>query len=337
MKIKIRKVFIIGIAVMLIIIGCNNKESEKKAEDIQNNKQSAAKSEDINIKEDEMKKYNEHMELKSVPFTEEWRNSFEVVYSRDFTDGKGNFKVPSDKSIGELINSEDSLNIFTEYINEIENVVKMSPKFEVVDREAEKLSTSLKEEKTVMEEIIRYYKDKGHLKDNSEKGKSLFLRYREAVVKREKSYSDYSRALDEMSVKIGEKIAEKSKSEGKTASVSLVNYINEMNKFSNAAFSKDNLKFSEEEIKKLKEIYGRMKELYSQMEGIKEEALTKESIDVEEFNEIKKDSKEVLENAEKMIAAAEKSIQKEVAVYASKFLNAHSQVIDGYNIISLKK
>jgi hypothetical protein len=38
-----------------------------------------------------------------------------------------------------------------------------------------------------------------------------------------------------------------------------------------------------------------------------------------------------------MIKAAENNAQKDVAIYASKFLNAHSKTVDGYNIISAKK
>ena len=68
-----------------------------------------------------------------------------------------------------------------------------------------------------------------------------------------------------------------------------------------------------------------------------DETASKEGINIDEFKEIKKNSEELLENADKMIKAAENNSQKDVAVYASKFLNAHSKTVDGYNIISAKK
>ena len=80
-----------------------------------------------------------------------------------------------------------------------------------------------------------------------------------------------------------------------------------------------------------------MQESYSKLRETTDETASKEGINIDEFKEIKKNSEELLENADKMIKAAENNSQKDVAVYASKFLNAHSKTVDGYNIISAKK
>ena len=144
-------------------------------------------------------------------------------------------------------------------------------------------------------------------------------------------------ALDKLSEKIGDKIVKKAETDGKTAMAGLVKYVNEANNFVNTAFAKENLKFDKEEVKKLKELHSKMQESYLKLKETTDEAAAKEGINAEEFKEIKKNSEELLENADKMIKAAENSAQKDVAIYASKFLNAHSKTVDGYNIISAKK
>ena len=80
-----------------------------------------------------------------------------------------------------------------------------------------------------------------------------------------------------------------------------------------------------------------MQESYLKLKETTDEAAAKEGINAEEFKEIKKNSEELLENADKMIKAAENNAQKDVAIYASKCLNANSKTVDGYNIISAKK
>ena len=117
----------------------------------------------------------------------------------------------------------------------------------------------------------------------------------------------------------------------------LVKYVNEANNFANTAFAKENLKFDKEEVKKLRELQKKMQESYLKLKETTDEAAIKEGINTDEFKEIKKNSEELLENADKMIKAAENNTQKDVAIYASKFLNAHSRTVDGYNIISAKK
>ncbi len=338
MKIRIGKTLMLGMAVFLLIVGCNKKDTadtgqEKKSQNPIVNTVETTEAQ----KEGKMKKYNEYMELKNVPFTEEWRNSFWEVFMKNFVDEKGNFKKPTDKSIEELIKSEETLNMFNEYTTEIDGVIKQGPKLETIDKEAENLLKSLREEKSVMEEIIGYYKNKEYSNDNFEKGKQLAEKYTKALSTRENSYYLYSKSLEELSLKMGEEIAGKSLSEGKEVTASLIKYVNEINKFSNRAFSKEKLVFTGEELKELKEVHKQMSETYKKLEVIKEEAVNKENLDTQQFNEIRKSSKEALENAEKMITSAEKNLQGEVAVYASKFLNAHSRTVDGYNIISAKK
>lgn len=328
----------LGMIVLLLIVGCNKKDTvdtgqEKKSQNSTVNTVGTTEAQ----KEGKMKKYNEYMELKNVPFTEEWRNSFWEVFMKNFVDEKGNFKKPTDKSIEELIKSEETLNMFNEYTAEIDGVIKQEPKLETIDKEAENLLKSLREEKSVMEEIIGYYKNKEYANDHFEKGKQLAEKYTKALSTRENSYNLYSKSLEELSLKIGEEIAGKTLSEGKEVTASLIKYVNEINKFSNRAFSKEKLVFTGEELKELKEVHKQMSETYKKLEVIKEEAVNKENLDTQQFNEIRKSSKEALENAEKMITSAEKNLQGEVAVYASKFLNAHSRTVDGYNIISAKK
>ena len=222
-------------------------------------------------------------------------------------------------------------------MKDLEENIKKEPKFDEVDKSAEGLVQSLNNEKNVITEIVDYYKNKKYEKDNFEEGKKLAEKYKNATEERKNSYNAYSVALDKLSEKIGDKIVKKAETDGKTAMASLVKYVNEANNFVNTAFAKENLKFDKEEVKKLKELHSKMQESYLKLKETTDEAAAKEGINAEEFKEIKKNSEELLENADKMIKAAENSAQKDVAIYASRFLNAHSKTVDGYNIISAKK
>ena len=334
---EMKKKIIIGLAVLLIAIGCGKKE-EKNADKNNPEKTVAETSKDSgNISENEIKKYTEYISLKNVPNEEEWQDSFKEVFTREFYDEKGEFKKPSAKGIESIIKTEDTVNIFSEYVKDLEENIKKEPKFDEVDKSAEGLVQSLNNEKNVITEIVDYYKNKKYEKDNFEEGKKLAEKYKNATEERKNNYNAYSVALDKLSEKIGDKIVKKAEIDGKTAMASLVKYVNEANNFVNTAFAKENLKFDKEEVKKLKELHSKMQESYLKLKETTDEAAAKEGINAEEFKEIKKNSEELLENADKMIKAAENSAQKDVAIYASKFLNAHSKTVDGYNIISAKK
>ena len=332
-----KKKIIIGLAVLLIAISCGKKE-EKNADKNNPEKTVAETSKDSgNISENEIKKYTEYISLKNVPNEEEWQDSFKEVFTREFSDEKGEFKKPSSKGIESIVKTEDTVNIFSEYMKDLEENIKKEPKFDEVDKSAEGLVQSLNNEKNVITEIVDYYKNKKYEKDNFEEGKKLAEKYKNATEERKNSYNAYSAALDKLSEKIGDKIVKKAETDGKTAMAGLVKYVNEANNFVNTAFAKENLKFDKEEVKKLKELHSKMQESYLKLKETTDEAAAKEGINAEEFKEIKKNSEELLENADKMIKAAENSAQKDVAIYASKFLNAHSKTVDGYNIISAKK
>jgi hypothetical protein len=334
---EMKKKIIIGLAVLLIAISCGKKE-EKNADKNNPEKTVTEASKDSgNISENEIKKYTEYVSLKNVPNEEEWQDSFKEVFTREFSDEKGEFKKPSAKGIESIIKTEETVNIFSEYVKDLEENIKKEPKFDEVDKSAEGLVQSLNNEKNVITEIVDYYKNKKYEKDNFEEGKKLAEKYKNATEERKNSYNAYSAALDKLSEKIGDKIVKKAETDGKTAMASLVKYVNEANNFVNTAFAKENLKFDKEEVKKLKELHLKMQESYLKLKETTDEAAAKEGINAEEFKEIKKNSEELLENADKMIKAAENNAQKDVAIYASKFLNAHSKTVDGYNIISAKK
>ena len=326
-----------GLAVLLIAISCGKKDNKNVDKDNLDKTTTKISKDSENISENEIKKYTEYVNLKNVPNEEEWHDSFKEVFTKEFSDEKGNFKKPSAKGIEGIIKTEETVNIFSEYVKNLEENIKKNPKFDEVDKSAENLVQSLNNEKNVIVEIVDYYKNKKYEKDNFEEGKKLAEKYKNVTEERKNNYNAYSLALDKLSEKIGDKIVKKAETDGKTAMAGLVKYVNEANNFVNTAFAKENLKFDKEEVKKLKELHSKMQESYLKLKETTDEAAAKEGINAEEFKEIKKNSEELLENADKMIKAAENSAQKDVAIYASKFLNAHSKTVDGYNIISAKK
>ena len=332
-----RKKIIMGLIVLLIAISCDKKNDNKTDRDNPQKTVAETAKDSENINENEIKKYTEYINLKNVPNEEEWQDSFKEVFIREFSDEKGNFKKPSAKGIEAIIKTEDTVNIFSEYVKNLEENIKKNPKFDEVDKSAESLVQVLNNEKNVIIEVVDYYKNKKYEKDNFEEGKKLAEKYKNVTEERKDNYNAYSLALDKLSEKIGDKIVKKAETDGKTAMANLVKYVNEANNFSNIAFAKENLRFEKEEVKKLKELQKKMQESYSKLKETTDETASKEGINIDEFKEIKKNSEELLENADKMIKAAENNSQKDVAVYASKFLNAHSKTVDGYNIISAKK
>ena len=334
---EMRKKIIMGLIVLLIAISCDKKNDNKTDRDNPQKTVAETAKDSENINENEIKKYTEYINLKNVPNEEEWQDSFKEVFIREFSDEKGNFKKPSAKGIEAIIKTEDTVNIFSEYVKNLEENIKKNPKFDEVDKSAESLVQVLNNEKNVIIEVVDYYKNKKYEKDSFEEGKKLAEKYKSITEERKNSYNVYSLALDKLSEKIGDKIVKKAETDGKTAMANLVKYVNEANNFSNIAFAKENLRFEKEEVKKLKELQKKMQESYSKLKEITDETASKEGINIDEFKEIKKNSEELLENADKMIKAAENNSQKDVAVYASKFLNAHSKTVDGYNIISAKK
>ena len=334
---EMRKKIMIGLIVLLIAISCDKKNDNKTDRDNPQKTVAETAKDSENINENEIKKYTEYINLKNVPNEEEWQDSFKEVFIREFSDEKGNFKKPSAKGIEAIIKTEDTVNIFSEYVKNLEENIKKNPKFDEVDKSAESLVQVLNNEKNVIIEVVDYYKNKKYEKDSFEEGKKLAEKYKSITEERKNSYNVYSLALDKLSEKIGDKIVKKAETDGKTAMANLVKYVNEANNFANTAFAKEKLKFDKEEVKKLKELHSKMQESYLKLKETTDEAAAKEGINAEEFKEIKKNSEELLENADKMIKAAENSAQKDVAIYASKFLNAHSKTVDGYNIISAKK
>ena len=203
---EMKKKIIIGLAVLLIAIGCSKKE-EKNADKNNPEKTVAETSKDSgNISENEIKKYTEYISLKNVPNEEEWQDSFKEVFTREFYDEKGEFKKPSAKGIESIIKTEDTVNIFSEYVKDLEENIKKEPKFDEVDKSAEGLVQSLNNERNVITEIVDYYKNKKYEKDNFEEGKKLAEKYKNATEERKNSYNAYSVALDNLSEKIGDKI-----------------------------------------------------------------------------------------------------------------------------------
>ena len=224
-----------GLAVLLIAISCGKKDNKNVDKDNPDKTTTKISKDSENISEKEIKKYTEYVNLKNVPNEEEWHDSFKEVFTKEFSDEKGNFKKPSAKGIEGIIKTEETVNIFSEYVKNLEENIKKNPKFDEVDKSAENLVQSLNNEKNVIVEIVDYYKNKKYEKDNFEEGKKLAEKYKNVTEERKNNYNAYSLALDKLSEKIGDKIVKKAETDGKTAMANLVKYVNEANNFANTA------------------------------------------------------------------------------------------------------
>ena len=142
-----RKKIIMGLIVLLIAISCDKKKDDKTDGDNPQKTVAETSKDSENINENEIKKYTEYINLKNVPNEEEWHDSFKEVFTKEFSDEKGNFKKPSGKGIEGIIKTEETVNIFSEYMKNLEENIKKNPKFDEVDKSAENLVQSLNNEK----------------------------------------------------------------------------------------------------------------------------------------------------------------------------------------------
>ena len=328
---KLKKYVLIGIMTLLVIVGCDNKGNEKNDKD--NVKITDVKRD---ISTEEIIKYNEYLKLSDVPNSEEWNAFFTEIKKEEFTDQAGNIK-----NISELAtfteNLDNSINLTGEYIKEITDVMQKAPKMEAIDKNAENLVNSLIEEQKVLTEINDYFEKSDYKTDKLSKIGELNDKYKVVLQNRQENHKIFTNSLHEIAQIINQKIEKQLQTEGKTAKLNILKFVNSVDNFGKIAFGKNNLNFDENEIKMLEEANKDVQNKYKEVSEMTLENAKKENINEEDFNKIKESSKLLSENMQKMVAGVKNQNIQDVVMSASSILSAKTDLENVFNVLVLKK
>ena len=328
---KLKKYVLIGIMSLLVIVGCDNKGNEKNDKD--NVKVTDVKRD---ISTEEIIKYNEYLKLSDVPNSEEWNAFFTEIKKEEFTDQAGNIK-----NISELAtfteNLDNSINLTGEYIKEITDVMQKAPKMEAIDKNAENLLNSLIEEQKVLTEINDYFEKGDYKTDKLSKIGELNDKYKVVWQNRQENHKIFTNSLNEIAQIINQKIEKQLQSDGKTAKLNILKFVNSVDNFGKIAFGKNNLNFDENEVKMLEEANKDVQNTYKAVFEMTLENVKKENINEEDFKKIKESSKLLSENIQKMVAGVKNQNIQDVVMSASSILSAKTDLENVFNVLVLKK
>lgn len=328
---KLKKYALIGIMALLVIVGCDNKGNEKNNKD---------KVKVTNVKRDisteEIAKYNEYLKLSDVPNSEEWNTFFTEIKKEEFTDGTGNVKNISEAA-SFIQNLDNSVNLAGEYIKEITDVMQKSPKMEAIDKNAENLVNSLIEEQKVLTEINDYFEKGDYKTDKLSKIGELNDKYKVVLQNRQENHKIFANSLHEIAQIINQKIEKQLQTDGKTAKLNILKFVNSVDNFGKIAFGKNNLNFDENEVKMLEEANKNVQNTYKAVSEMTLENAKKENINEEDFKKIKESSKLLSENMQKMVAGVKNQKIQDVVMSASNILSAKTDLENVFNVLMVQK
>ena len=328
---KFKKYVLIGIMALLVIAGCDNKGSDKNDKD---------KVKVTNVKKDisneEIAKYNEYSKLSDVPNSEEWNTFFTEIKKEEFTNETGNIKNISEVPTF-TENLDSSINLIGEYIKEITDVMQKAPKMEAIDKNAENLLNSLIEEQKVLTEINDYFEKGDYKTDKLSKIEELNDKYKVVLKNRQENHKIFTNSLNEIAQIINQKIEKQLQTDGKTAKLNILKFVNSVDNFGKIAFGKNNLNFDENEVKMLEEANKNVQNTYKAVSEMTLENAKKENINEEDFKKIKESSKLLSENMQKMVAGVKNQKIQDVVMSASNILSAKTDLENVFNVLMVQK
>ena len=328
---KLKKYVLIGIMALLVIVGCDNKGNEKNDKD--NVKVTDVKRD---ISTEEIIKYNEYLKLSDVPNSEEWNAFFTEIKKEEFTDQAGNIKNISEVATF-TENLDNSINLTGEYIKEITDIMQKTPKMEAIDKNAENLVNSLIEEQKVLTEINDYFEKGDYKTDKLSKIEELNDKYKVVLKNRQENHKIFTNSLNEIAQIINQKIEKQLQTDGKTAKLNILKFVNSVDNFGKIAFGKNNLNFDENEMKMLEEANKDVQNTYKEVSEMTLENAKKENINEEDFKKIKESSKLLSENMQKMVAGVKNQKIQDVVMSASNILSAKTDLENVFNVLMVQK
>ena len=327
---KIKKYILLILAVLLLAVACDNKESNKNGK---NTKISEVKHD---LTAEEVEKYNEYLKLKEEPSSEEWSMFFTEIKKEEFLDKNGNIKNISNEILS-IANLGKSIDLIGDYIKQINDVIQKAPKMEAIDKNAENLADSLAEEQKVLIEINDYFGKGDYKTDKLARVQELNDKYKVVLQNRQDNRKIFSDSLNELGDLINRKIEERLEKEGKTVKLNILKFISSVDDYGKIAFGKNDLKYDENEVKELSETNVKVQEAYKKVAEITLENAKKENISESDFNKIKENAKILTENINKMVEAVKRQNIQVKITSASTIIGAKTDLENLYNALTIQK
>ena len=271
-----------------------------------------------------------------MPNSEEWNAFWTEIKKEEFTDQAGNIKnITEVATFTEHL--DNSINLTGEYIKEITDIMQKTPKMEAIDKNAENLVNSLIEEQKVLTEINDYFEKGDYKTDKLSKIEELNDKYKVVLKNRQENHKIFTNSLNEIAQIINQKIEKQLQTDGKTAKLNILKFVNSVDNFGKIAFGKNNLNFDENEVKILEEANKNVQNTYKAVSEMTLENAKKENINEEDFKKIKESSKLLSENMQKMVAGVKNQNIQDVVMSASNILSAKTDLENVFNVLVLKK
>ena len=214
--------------------------------------------------------------------------------------------------------------------------MQKSPKMESIDKNAENLVDSLIQEQKVLTEINDYFEKGDYKTDKLGKVDELNEKYKVVLRNRIENSKILSNSLHEFAEAINKKMEAQLQMDGKTAKLSILKFVNSVDRFAEAAFSKNNLNFDEEEIKGLEKANNELQKAYKNIAKMTVENAKKENISESDFKKIKESSETLSENTQKMLTGVKNQNIQEVVISASNILSAKTDLENVFNVLLMQ-
>lgn len=326
-----KKNIFIGVLALLVTVSCGKKDGSKSG--AKDKVQITYVKDDLSS--DRLSKYTEYVRISEVPNSDEWIMLFDGIDEGKFKNANGEV-LTNLKGNDAIENIKSSVKLLGNQIRDLEDVMQRNPKFETIDKNAENLLKSLVEEQKVLNEIDDYFEKGEYKADNLGKVKELNDKYKLVSQTRKENDKILTTSLQEMSILLNKKLAEKFEKNNKKVKSSVVQFVNDINKFSEEAFSKNNLSYDENEIANLEKLKEEVKKSYKNIEILTFEDARKENISKESYEKLKKNAKILTESIENMIKSIRAKNIEATVKNASNILGSETDLKNIYGTLIMK-
>lgn len=323
----------VGLLALLVVVSCGNKQKDGNKNKKDKVKVTYVK-DDLNS--DKISKYTEYVRISEVPNSDEWLMLFDKIDENEFKDKNGEV-VKSLKGINSIRDIKSSVKLLGNQIRDLGEVIQRNPKFETIDKNGENLLKSLVEEQKVLNEIDDYFEKGEYRADNLERVKELNDKYKLVSQTRKENDKILAASLQEMSSMINKKLSEKFSKNNKKVKLNVVQFVDAINKFSDAAFSKDNLNYDETELANLEKLNEEIKKSYKNISTLTYEDAKKEHVSKESYEKIKQSAKVLTESVDGMIKSIKVKNVEGVVKNASNILGNETDLKNIYGTLMMKE
>ncbi|RRD39153.1 DUF3829 domain-containing protein [Leptotrichia sp. OH3620_COT-345] len=310
---KIKKLLLMILLLPGLIISCGKQDKEKE----------------------KLNKYNEYVKFYNDLRTGKM-SKFYNTYIENFSDNDLNFKEPNEKEISLIVTLGTEIKYFSKRTEEIEKIIKKNPEIKEVEEYLTVFLNTLKNEKSVMNEIVNYYKNGEYKKDNFKKGKKLHLKYSENTKKSEEKYIIFKENMEIYMKNYKEESLQLLMNKGEKSQYYMIKFINDTDKFLEKLYESEEGEFPEEDLENLKKLNMSMKETYQKWIEIDKKSIENEKYNVDDYIKFRENSKEIKDMSDSIVKLIEEK-SDEIYPQSHKFNEMYEKFINTYNETINKK